>query len=399
MASAAGSATLDIDVFRMGGESCVAHSQRPKWHNLRLPKSPSDLSVELLNAVVSEMHPGATVVGFDIGEVRRLGEIQVSTAGRVKLRLKYGPGSPRLPEQVLAKMVIDEPGVPAMLYETEVKIYQKFLPELEIEKAICLGAAYDDESQKFLLILEDLSVKNARFPNVLQPSLSPEQVGKALDLLATVHAKYWKSEKLEQERDWLGSLTEGKAFDFFNADTVKWIDGFLAENAYRRDLITRVGRSPSRLWENVKAVHRYHEKLFPITLQHGDTGAHNTYHLPDGRVGFLDWQLSVRATWPHDVHYHVCTALSVADRRTHEKSLVQRYLARLDALGVNPKEIPSIDVAMREFGRALIWGFTIGWLMVPERNYGMEIISANLERLFAACSDHKTFDLADEVTD
>jgi len=50
-------------------------------------------------------------------------------------------------------------------------------------------------------------------------------------------------------------------------------------------------------------------------------------------------------------------------------------------------------------GRALIWGFTVGWMMVPERNYGMEIISANLERLFAACTDHKTFELADEVTD
>jgi hypothetical protein len=53
---------------------------------------------------------------------------------------------------------------------------------------------------------------------------------------------------------------------------------------------------------------------------------------------------------------------------------------------------------MRKFARGLIWGFTIGWLMVPEPNYGMEIISANLERLMAACTDNNTFDLADEVT-
>jgi Ecdysteroid kinase-like family len=376
----------------------VAHQQLPKWQNLRLPKLTDDLNVELLNALVSEMHPGATVVGFEIGEVRRLGEMQVSTAGRVKLRLKYGPGSPPLPEQVLVKMVIDQPGVPAMLYETEVMIYQKFLPELDIQRPNCLAAAYDEQTQRFLLILEDLSVKGARFPNVLQPSLSPEQVGKALDLLATLHAKYWKSPKLEEERAWLGSLTEGKAFAFFDADTVKWIDGFVAQNSYRRDLMTRIGRSPARLWENVKAVHRYHEKIFPITLMHGDTGAHNTYHLPDGQVGFLDWQLSVRATWPHDVHYQICTALSVADRRAHEKPLVERYLARLAALGVSPREIPPIDLAMREVGRALIWGFTVGWLMVPERNYGMEIICANLERLLAACNDYRTFDLADEVT-
>jgi len=110
-------------------------------------------------------------------------------------------------------------------------------------------------------------------------------VGKLLDLLAVVHAKYWKSPKLDQESEWLSSLTEGRQFDFFDTDTVKWIDSFVAENSYRKDLITRVGRPPSRLWENVKAVHRYHEKIFPMTLQHGDTGAHNTITCPTAAAG------------------------------------------------------------------------------------------------------------------
>jgi hypothetical protein len=374
----------------------------------RLPNRVSELNVDVLNTFVSRRHPGATVVGFEVTEVKKLGEHQVSTTGRVKLRLKYGPASPRLPEQVVAKMVLSEAGteeelfptvgVQRLLFRTEIKMYQNFLPEIDIEKPVCLAAEFDEETGHQFLMLEDLSVHDARFPNVLQPSLAPAQVAKALELLAALHAKYWKSPKLEQHRAWLGSLTEGDSFDFFNKDTVTWIDGFLRENAYRRDLITRVGRPPSRLWENVKSVHRYHEQIFPITLQHGDTGAHNTYHLPDGRLGFLDWQLSVRATWPHDVHYHVCTGLSVADRRAHQKELVGHYLKCLAQRGVNPKEIPHIDLAMKEFARALIWGFTVGWLMVPERNYGMEIIGANLERLMAACTDNRTFDLADEVT-
>ena len=75
---------------------------------------------------------------------------------------------------------------------------------------------------------------------------------------------------------------------------------------------------------------------------------------------------------------------------------MERYLARLAALGV--PEVPPIDEAMREFGRALIWGFTIGWLMVPPQNYPASIIGANLERLLAAVQDHHTFELADEVT-
>jgi hypothetical protein len=36
--------------------------------------------------------------------------------------------------------------------------------------------------------------------------------------------------------------------------------------------------------------------------------------------------------------------------------------------------------------------------MVPPQNYPASIISANLERLLAAVMDHRTFDLADEVT-
>jgi hypothetical protein len=374
----------------------------------RLPNRVDELNVDLLNDFVSRLHPTATVVGFEVTEVKKLGEHQVSTTGRVRLRLRYGTGSPRLPEQVVAKMVLSEAGteeelfptvgVQRWLFQTEIKMYQNFLPEIDIEKPLCLAAEFDEETGHQFLMMEDLSIQRARFPNVLQPSLTPAEVARGLELLAKLHAKYWKSPKLDEHRTWLSSLTEGGSFDWFDNNTVAWIDSYLREESYRRDFITRVGRPPSRLWENVRSVHRYHEQIFPITLQHGDTGAHNSYHLPDGRVGFLDWQISVRATWPHDVHYHVCTGLSIADRRAHQKELVAHYLKCLADRGVNPIEIPDIDLAMQEFSRALIWGLTVGWLLVPERAYGMSIISANLERLMAACTENRTFDLADEVT-
>ena len=35
-----------------------------------------------------------------------------------------------------------------------------------------------------------------------------------------------------------------------------------------------------------------------------------------------------------DVSYFVCMALSVADRRRHERRLLERYLARMEASGV-----------------------------------------------------------------
>jgi hypothetical protein len=360
-----------------------------------IPHTIAELNPGVLTALIADMHPGASVVDFEVLDIKKLGPL-VSTAGRAKLRLKYGPGSPKLPEQVILKMIIDEPGVPSVLYETEVMVHRKFLPELKIEKAVCLAAQFDPKTERFILILEDLTVRGATFPNVTTPPLTPKQVATCFDLLATLHAQYWNSPRLNQEKEWLSSLTEGRQYDFFASDTVAWIDDLVANSPYRADLITRCGRNPARLWENVKAVQRYHQEMFPPTLQHGDTGAHNTYHLPDGSAGFLDWQLAVRSAWPRDIHYLLCTGLSTADRRAHDRALVGRYLGRLSALGV--RDVPGIDVAMREVGRSLIWGFTIGWLMVPPRNYGMDIISANLERLYAAVCDYNTFALADQVT-
>jgi hypothetical protein len=361
--------------------------------NFQIPERVEEITTDLLQSVIAEMHPGVSlaesqVVGTSGGEA-------VSTASRVKLRLKFSAEVAHLPTQVLIKMVIEETGCPTALYKTETKVYREVLPALEIEKPRCLAAIYDEGSGRFLLILEDLSVSGAFFPNVLKPPLTPQQVGKLIDLLATIHAQYWDNPQLARYRGWLGSATEGSHADFFESAAVPLIEALAAECPYRRDLLTRTGRSPAQLWASVKAVHQHQQHIFPETLQHGDTGAHNTYHLPDGRVGFLDWQLAHRGAWPRDLHYLICTSLSIADRRAHERALIARYLGRLASLGV--KDVPPIELAIREFGRAIIWGFTIGWLMVPPRNYGLAITAANLERLYAAATDHNTFALAAEV--
>jgi hypothetical protein len=135
--------------------------------------------------------------------------------------------------------------------------------------------------------------------------------------------------------------------------------------------------------------------VFPRTLVHGDTGAHNTYHLPDGSFGFYDWQLSAVGCWAHDVHYNIIESLSIADRRAHERALVQHYIDELARNGVT--DAPDIETAMQAYGRAIIWGFTVGWLLCPERNYDMRIISTNLERLFCAMVDNDTLALVEQA--
>jgi hypothetical protein len=355
----------------------------------RLPTHPRKLTPELLSTVISTLHPGARVEAVELVEWVGIDDDLVSTTGRGKLRLSYADNSQGLPERVLAKMIVDEKSIaPACMYETEVNIHRRMLPGLTLERPLCLAAEYEPDTDNFLLLLEDVSVRGARFTNVLQPPLTPDEVGMLLDWLAELHARFWQSPRLDQEKGWLSSQVSGRQFEMFNAGDwlVALMDANVAESPYRADFVARAGRSPAQLWALVKAVHRHQAKSLPMTLCHGDTGAHNTYRLPDGRGGFVDWQLSVKAAWSHDVHYLVCTGLSVRDRRVHETALVQRYLDRLQALGVVYR--PSLDQAMAEYSLAMMWGLVIGWFSVPASMYGMDIISANIERLFAAVCDH-----------
>lgn len=362
----------------------------------KIPATLEELTPQTLEAAFARLHPGVTVTGCDLLEARRRGEFMVSTASRARMTLTYGPGSPPLPQQVLVKLAIPEDGASApVLYETEVNIYNRMLPELDIVKPVVLAADYDADTGLFLLVMEDLSLKDAFFPNGLRPPLKAGQVRALLDQIAIIHATYWNSPRLEEESEWLSNLQDGRQFDFFEMATVPAITSYCADIPYRADMVTRLGRPVAALWENVKAVHRHHEAIFPPTLQHGDTGSHNSYHLPDGTAGWLDWQLAVRSAWPRDVHYSIVTALSIADRRVHERDLVAYYLRRLGELGV--PDVPDIDLAMREYGRAIIWGFFIGWFMVPPPNYPPELIQTNLERLYQAMMDHDTLRLCDEV--
>jgi hypothetical protein len=381
-------------IMGTGAKRSLGRNRGPVDPAHPLPNSPEGLTVELLDRLVSERHPGSSVTAVELVEAKGLAQ-QVSTAGRARLRLTYGHGSADLPRDVIVKMVIGQAGVDGALYETEVQIYRDVLPGLDIPQIACLGAAYEDATERLVLVLEDLTDRKPFFPLSTLKPLSPERVAGLLSHLAQLHARYWNSPELDTMNDWLGTLLVGRQFDFLNAICVPAITQMMQESTYRADLVTRTGWSPERLWNGVIATHRYHERIMPRTLVHGDTGAHNTYHIEDGSYGFYDWQLSASGCWAHDVHYHIIESLSIADRKANERALVQHYLDELARNGV--ADAPDIDTAMQAYGRAIIWGFTVGWLLCPERNYDMKIIITNLERLYSAMEDNGTLALVEQA--
>src|SRR3546814_3619924 len=117
-------------------------------------------------------------------------------------------------------------------------------------------------------------------------------------------------------------------------------------------MLQRWRTSGDELRQCVAKLHR-HQQTLARTLLHGDTHLGNIYLLPDGRAGLLDWQLVVRGHHMHDVNYIVTTALSIGDRRNHERDLLAYYLDRLKAHGV--AAAPDFVESWTEYKRCLVW--------------------------------------------
>jgi hypothetical protein len=86
----------------------------------------------------------------------------------------------------------------------------------------------------------------------------------------------------------------------------------------------------------------YRSARAPRTLLHSDTHVANTYIMPNGAVGLLDWQLARRGGWEIDVSHYLQTALTIETRRAIERELVTGYIDELRRLNI---DVPHDDVA------------------------------------------------------
>ena len=125
----------------------------------------------------------------------------------------------------------------------------------------------------------------------------------------------------------------------------------------------------------------------PQTLLHGDAHIGNTYLTPAGDVGFLDWQMARRGNWTLDVGYFLQGAITIADRRAHERALLAEYR---DALGLQDAELPSPEEIWLRYRASVAHGLAL-WLVTASADGGMwqraEVAVALAQRYAAAFGD------------
>ena len=397
-----------------------------------LPRTALGLDAAWLERVLAEQHPDVRVAEVQLESESHAGDGLASTADRLSLRVRYesNPGDV-LPERMLLKTIFlggalrvgpgtirglaaasdalsrvpggvalrhrafhgltrfqeRFPQAPDAMYANEVRFYRDVRTSLAIETPAAYASVRNNETRSFFVLMEDLAARGAHFPNATE-ALSVAAMKGLLETLAALHASHWLSPALEGPLRWVPTSTSGGMAQVFAGLGLELIRAQLALYPEKAALIAPLGRSLDELWAAMWQVQARMAET-PQTLLHGDVHIGNTYLLPSGPGGLLDWQLMMRGCWAHDVAYVIATGLDTETRRANEHALLAHYREHLLAHEVHLA--PSASEAFELYRRAISWGLVIGWLITPPQNYGDRITHANIARLVAAAHDLDTF--------
>lgn len=326
------------------------------------------LSPEWLTAALSARYPGIKVTEVEPGPVVS----RVSTNARFRITCADG-----LPDGLPAELCVK-----GYFYDTgsrqaglpEAYFYRELAAESGIRTLRSHYADVDLASNHGVLITEDVIAQGAVFLDGTS-DYTPEQTAQSLTELAKLHAATWSNPRWA-DAAWLtprfGSTLRARGVPEINGN-------FHGPNGV--DMPDAV-RDAQRLVDVYKMFADEVSAAQPWTVLHGDTHVGNVYLDGAGRPSWLDWQCVQRGPWYVDVGYHIASALTVEDRRAHERDLLRHYLDELGSRGV---EVPSWDDAWNGIRRGMVHGFFF-WAITLK--VAPPIIASLLHRIGTAVADH-----------
>lgn len=313
--------------------------------SLPVPKAWEDITPEWMSAALAADHPGATVDAVAV-ESRDDG-----TNRRARLSLTYSAGSG--PATVFGKAA--DPAHKEMIRMTSGMFHEPRLftcgAHLPLEHPAVYAALIDEADYDFVMIMEDLTVRGADPRDATRP-MTVEEVATGVRGLGRMHGKYWGDRVLRDPAlGWLEPFLPWDGMEF--APLPSALDR-LGDDAPAAVTSLTIDRLIESIWKP------YIRTLTtsPQTLLHGDPHIGNTYLLPGGEVGFLDWQVARRGNWSLDLGYFLQGALTVEDRRRSERALLEEYR---ESLRLPRDEMPTIDEVWLRYRASVAHGLTL-WL-------------------------------------
>jgi hypothetical protein len=291
-------------------------------------RAPGEIDARWLTLVLQANGVDAVVKSF---AAKNVGTGQIGDS--VRFSLDYERNSADAPASLVGKFPAAgeqsrATGIALGNYMREVSFYRHLAPTAQIHTPKCYLADIDETTHAFVLMMEDLS------PAAQGDQLKGVSVDTArlvLDEAARLHASHWGDEALD-DMPWVQGSRHANSPVSPEMVSAVWT-GFCDRYGAR---VTPLARA---IGENVGArFGQTDERTSPRCLTHNDFRPDNMmFATPAGGhpMTTLDWQTAGYGRGGIDVGYFLSGALPPGVRRTHERALLDGYLAQLRALGVS----------------------------------------------------------------
>lgn len=278
-----------------------------------VPDTPSDIDAGWLEAALSECHPGTRVVGVEVLERHE------ATNNHARLRVDYREAS-ALPDTMFCKLLPSDPQRRRAIALTgmgprEVRFYTELAPLLRMRVPEVYVARQEPEDGAFVLLMEDLLERGCKVSDGTV-GVAPDAAARALEDLAALHIRYEDAGRRASEAGWVSEPTHSDYGQVLLRQAL----------AQHRERLSPAFVELALLYiEQGDALHAVWQRG-SRTVVHGDPHIGNLFD-DAGRTGFLDWGIINVGPPLRDVSYFLTMALSIEDRREHERRLLAHYLA------------------------------------------------------------------------
>jgi len=288
-----------------------------------IPATAAEIDEGWLEAALSDRHPGVRVESVEL-----MHRSEVTNAhARLAVRYREPAGAPG---QLFAKLLPSELRHRRAIRQTnmglrEARFYEDLAPALQLRVPEIHAVRHDPEDGQFIVLMEDLDTTGCTVSDGTR-SVSRDAAALALEDLAGLHVRFEDPARRRAEAGWVPEPDDPSDYG-----VIRLREGL----EHHRERLSPAFAQMAELYIEEQA--RLHALWHrgPHTVIHGDAHIGNLFD-DHGRTGFLDWGLVVVTTPLRDLSYFLDMALSIEDRREHERDLIRHYLDVRRALGGEP---------------------------------------------------------------
>jgi thiamine kinase-like enzyme len=307
---------------------------------------------EFTEALATDV-PGARVDAIDV-EIDSRG-----TTDRARIHLHWNePGlAAGLPRSAFAKGTSSQLAPRTIVsafgcHTYETRFFQQLQPGLA-DLTITPYISRSGIGGRYVNAFEDLSLREGGVTFYNADDEAPKEHAEAvIDLLASLHGRFWQSPRFEGDLSWLETYSRRPGGSFMR-QLFSWSEKtFMKQD---REVPEPVRRLTKAYVENQRRLIEVWESM-PQTLCHGDTHLGNTFANADGTAGIYDWQVFHKMNGLRDVAYFLMHSIPTELRRNEEKNLLQRYLDGLGEHGAGD-DVPAFEEAFDTYRLLTIDGW------------------------------------------